>query len=121
MGFMVKAKIELCCGLLCCLGFFGFICPGEITTTSIHEFDPQTMLTPADVSVDSHQSPQILCVWLKQSKTDPFRGGVNIYMGGTNQQLCLVAAMLAYLAICPPTPGPLFIFGDGSYLPETAL
>ena len=105
----------------CCLGFFGFMRSGEFTTASIHEFDPQAMLTPADVSVDSHQSPQILCVRLKQSKTDPFRAGVSIYMGRTNQQLCPVAAVLAYLAIRPPTPGPLFIFRDGSYLSRDRL
>ena len=69
----------------CCLGLFGFMHSGELTTTSTHEFDPQAMLTPADISVDSHQSPQILRVWLKQSKTNPFRAGVAKYLHGLYQ------------------------------------
>ena len=34
-------------------------------------FDPESMLFPEDVSVDQHQSPSLLCVKLKHSKTDP--------------------------------------------------
>ena len=67
------------------------------------------------------KNPQISCVQLKQSKTDSFRSGVSIYLGRTNQQLCPVAAVLAYMAICLPTPGPLFIFRDGSYLSRDHL
>ena len=91
---------------------------GESSTT---EFDPQASLTPADVSVDSHQDPTVLCVRLKQSKTDPFRAGVSIYMGRTNQQLCPVAAVLSYLAIRAATPGPLFVFKNGSFLTRDRL
>ena len=105
----------------CCLGFFGFMRSGEFTTSSTTEFDPQVSLTPADISVDSHQDPTVLCVRLKQSKTDPFRAGVSIYMGRTNQQLCPVAAVLAYLAICPATPGLLFVFKNGSFLTRDRL
>ena len=67
------------------------------------------------------QSPSVLAVTLKQSKTDPFRAGVRIFMGRTGNLLCPVAAVLAYLAILPPSPGPLFILRDGSYLTRDRL
>ena len=50
------------CSLLCCGAFLTLI-----------NFDPETMLFPEDVSVDQHQSPSLLCVKLKHSKTDPLR------------------------------------------------
>ena len=74
------------------------------------------MLTPDDVLVDDRQSPSILSVQLKQSKTDPFRARVSIYMGHTSQLLCPVTAVLAYLTIRLSIPGLLFIFKDGSFL-----
>ena len=79
------------------------------------------MLTPEDVSVDNHQTPSLLCIKLKQSKTDPFRAGVSIFLGCTGNQLCPVAAVLAYLAIHHPAFAPLFLFLDGSYLTRDRL
>ncbi len=105
----------------CCLGFFGFMRAGEFTTPSLSYFDPQAMLAPEDVSVDSHSSPSFICVHLKQSKTDPFRMGVDICLGRTGKALCSVSAVLAYLAIRPSSPGPLFIFRDGSFLSRQRL
>ena len=98
----------------CCLGFFGFMRAGEFTFPTSSHFDPESMLSPEDVSVDRHQSPSLLCVKLKCSKTDPFRAGVAIFLGRTDNVLCPVAAVLAYLAIRPQAPGPLFVFKDGS-------
>ena len=79
------------------------------------------MLSPNDVSVDQHQSPTLLRVSLKCSKTDPFRAGVAIFVGRTDNLLCPVAAVFAYLAIHPQQPGPLFMFKDGSYLTRERL
>ena len=45
---------------------------------------------------------------LKQSKTDQQRVGVDLYVGRTFNNLCPVAAMLAYLVIRGQTDGPLF-------------
>ena len=105
----------------CCLGFFGFMRAGEFTCPTGNQFDPEAILTHMDVAVDQVQSPSVLAVTLKQSKTDPFRVGVRIFMGRTGNLLCPVAAVLAYLAIRPPSPGPLFIFRDGSYLTRDRL
>ena len=48
--------------------------------------------------------------WVKQSKTDPFRRGVPLYVGRTGVNLCPVAVMLSYLELRGGKPGPLFLF-----------
>ena len=55
-------------------------------------------------------------VRIKQSKTDPFRKGVDLFLGRTGSDICPVAALLSYLACRGPRPGPLFIFADGRLL-----
>ena len=58
----------------------------------------------------------MLQVHLKASKTDPFRIGVDVFVGRTNCKLCPVAAVLSYMTIRGQTPGPLFMFQDGKFL-----
>ena len=58
---------------------------------------------------------------LKQSKTDPFRRGVSIYLGRTQTDLCPVVAILAYIAVLPAVNGPLGVFKDGSFLTRDGL
>ena len=53
---------------------------------------------------------------LRQSKTDVFGVGVTIHLGRTGDTVCPVAALLAYLAIRPSTPGPLFLLKSESPL-----
>ena len=99
----------------------GFMRAGEFTIKSAQDYDPSSSLSPQDISVDQHSDPSMICVHLKQSKTDPFRHGVNIYMGRTNTELCPVAAILANVAIRLSSPGPFFITKDGSLLTHTQL
>ena len=63
----------------CCMGFFGFMRAGEFTVKSAQEVDLDTCLSPMDVAVDNHTNPSMVKVHLKQSKTDPFRHGVDIF------------------------------------------
>ena len=105
----------------CCVGFFGFLRAGEFTVSSNREFDPSSALTLEDVAVDQHANPSMIQINLKQSKTDPFRHGVDIFLGRTNMDLCPVAALLAYIAVRPPVPGPLFVYPDGSFLTTDKL
>jgi integrase len=79
------------------------------------------MLAPADISVDSRENPSYLTVLLRQSKTDQFGNGVTVHLHRIDDVLCPVAAVLAYLAIRPPEPGPLFLFRDGSTLSRPRL
>ena len=55
-------------------------------------------------------------VRIKQSKTDPFRKGVMVYLGRTGGELCPVAAVSAYLAVRGRAPGPYFGFKGGEPL-----
>ena len=104
-----------------CTGFFGFMRAGEFTTTFMDNLTTRPYLSTADVTVDSHENPQILTIHLRHSKTDQFSKGTYIYLGRTHTILCPVTAILAYLAIRPSTPGPLFIFQDGSPLTRQKL
>ena len=44
----------------CCLGFFGFLRAGEMTTPGDSEFDPAVQLSVADIAVDDAASPAIV-------------------------------------------------------------
>ena len=94
---------------------------GEFTSRPGEEFEPSSSLTPEDVSVDDHDNPSMVCIHLKCSKTDPFRHGVDIYLGRTGRDLCPVAALLAYMAVRPAAQGPLFVEVDGTPLTRDKL
>ena len=100
----------------CCLCFFAFLRMGEMTVPSDDTFDPSVHLGVGDIAVDDPSHPSMLRVTVKQSKTDPFRKGVNLFVGRATTALCPVAAMLDYLAVRGMEPGPLFRFQDGRCL-----
>lgn len=104
----------------CCLAFFGFMRCGEFTSPSPRAASEAT-LRASDVSVDSRANPQVLIVWLRHSKADPFGAGMHLYLGRTGDILCPVTAMLGYLAIRPATAGPLFVFHDNTFLSRARL
>ena len=103
-----------------CLGFFAFMRSGEFTCPSLQAFMPHT-LSPTDIRVDSHTAPTHMTVFLRQSTTDQFGAGLLLHLGTTGDSLCPVISMLSYLAIRPPSPGPLFLFSDGSTLSRSRL
>ena len=65
----------------CCVGFFGFLRSGELTAPECGEFDPGQHLSYADIAVDNRSDPRAVSVRIKQSKTDPFRQEVTIFLG----------------------------------------
>ena len=99
--------------LLC---FFGFLRAGKVTVPTDTTYDEGAHLNFLDVAVDSYENPQVMKVRIKASKTDPFRMGVDIFLGRTHKELCPVIAMLAYLLQRGSGPGPLFKFVDGKPL-----
>ena len=99
----------------CCVGFFGFMRAGEFTT---RPGEPPS-LTPQDVAVDDREHPTLVRIHLRG--TDPFRHGVDIYLGRTDKDLCPVGALLAFLAVHPCNHGPLFIYADGTPLTREKL
>ena len=100
----------------CCIAFFGFLRIGEMTAPDVGSYDPSVHLSFGDVTVDDQRRPTFMKITIKQSKTDPFRKGVTLYIGRTNSDICPVAALLSYLACRDSRPGPLFVFGDGRLL-----
>ena len=105
----------------CCLGFFGFLRAGEFTCTHTKTAS-DAVLSLSNVAIDSSDTPQrwrcttSTVVHLRHSKTDPLGVGAHLYLRHTGSILCSVAAVLGYLAIQPPDPGPVFICLDGSPL-----
>ena len=77
-------------------------------------FDSSTHLSFEDVAVDDQLN-------LKESKTDPFRKGVQVVIGSTGDELCPVNALMAYFAVRGDSPGPLFRFGAGRPLTRSAF
>ena len=66
--------------------------------------------------MDSRQSPYLLRVTIKQSKTDPFYQDVHLFLGKTITRICPVTGMLPYLAMRGAQAGPLFITTDRKQL-----
>ena len=99
-----------------CTCFFGFFRAGEITVPSEMAYDAGAHLNFADVAIDDPKNPTLMRIRLKASKTDPFRNGVDVYLGRTRNQLCPIEAMLAFLAIRGNKQGFLFTFADGRLL-----
>ena len=104
-----------------CLGFFGFLRSGEMTVPTDSSYDPAVHLSRNDVAVDNAQKPAVLRVTIKQTKTDPFRKGIDLFLGKTATDLCPVTAMLNYLVVRGKQQGPLFMFRDGRFLTRERL
>ena len=105
----------------CCLGFFCFLRAGEMTVPSDGGFDPEVHLTRNDLAWDNPEAPSMLRVKLKQSKTDPFRKGIQLFVGRTGTDLCPVTSLLNYLSVRGDKHGPLFVYQDGRYLTRQRL
>ena len=97
----------------CCLAFFGFLRVSEFTVPGDNLFDESSDLSFNSTSIDNRDDPKQLKLIIKQSKTDPFRRGVNIYLGATSNIICPLRGILPYLVLRDNHPGPLFMFEDG--------
>ena len=75
-----------------CMEFFGFLRAGEFTSPLANAFDPEVHLCLSDIALDSHTSPTMVRLQIKQSKTDPFRLGVDVFLGSTGANICPVQA-----------------------------
>lgn len=112
-NIMLWAAFVLC--------FFGFLRSGEVTIPNASAYDSSAHLSFSDIAVNSSMSPSVIQVTLKASKTDPFRKGVTIYIGKTDNFLCPVSALLNYVSIRGSSPGILFRFKDNSPLTKCAF
>ena len=85
----------------------------EFTTPNLTDYDPSVHLSLQDVSIDNRENSSVLKINIKQSKTDPFRQGVQIYLGATNSDICPIFGILPYLARRGSQPEPLFLTENG--------
>ena len=67
------------------------------------------------------RSTSLIQVRLKQTKTDPFRKGVEVFLGLLYARICPVGALIDYIVVRSATQGPLFIFLSGTPLTRQAL
>ena len=88
----------------------------EFTIPSDSQYDKDCHLSIDNISIDSRDNPQLIKVTLKQSKTDLFRRGVDLYLGAKGAITYPVKGLLPYLALRGHHKGPLFILEDGKYL-----
>ena len=100
----------------CSLAFFAFLRVSEFTIPQEGLYDPSCHLSLQDIAVDIRDTPRLMQVDLKQSKTDPFRQGVTLYLGATDSTICPIKAVLSYLAIRGGHAGPLFLSQSGKGL-----
>jgi hypothetical protein len=92
---------------------------GMLWFPSESAYDPEIHLRYEDVAIDDPSAPSIMRVHLRASKTAPFRKGVDLFLGRTDNDLCPLAAMLSFLAIRGNDPGFLFASKDGRLLTKS--
>lgn len=63
-------------------------------------------------SVDNIALDDISAAHVKPSKTDPYQGGVDLFIRHTGTEVCPVVALLNYLRMRASAPDSLFVFAD---------
>ena len=104
------------------LAFFAFLRASEFTHNG--PFNPEVHLTFQDITFHPDmQSPSLMRVRIKQSKTDPFRQGCTLTKAKSTLPICSVMAMKDYiLQAQPPASHPLFMFSkSGLWLTRSRL
>lgn len=102
------------------LAFFGFLRLGELTCNT--KFSKDLHLTYENISFfPNEHTPQYISVYIKASKTDPFRAGQSIIIGKTGLAVCPVTAMGKFLSVRRNSPGPLFRYLSGKPLTKASL
>ena len=76
--------------------------------------DPSSHITINDIAVDDDRNPAMIQFTLKASKTDPFRKGVQVAVGKTENDICPVRVLMEFLAVRGSKPGPLFCSQNSS-------
>ena len=98
---------------------FSFCRSGEVTVEDESKYDAKTHLSWADVAVDNIDSPSLISLNIKYSKTDQRRVGIPVVLGKTGDDLCPVSALLQYLSRRGSKAGALFQWENGTPLSET--
>ena len=93
--------------------FFGLLRASEYLVTNTHQYVGEHTLLTSDISFALGKS--FVSIFIKKSKTDPFRQGFTLRLWATNNNLCPVVALSNFHKRCVHF-GPLFRFTNGSFL-----
>ena len=96
------------------LAFFGFLRCSECTCRAQAHFDPSQELMVYNVTIAANHS--LMTIFIRASKTDPFKAGCHIRIGATGKSTCPINCMVHYLNIHPRPRGPLFKMTDSQFL-----
>lgn len=110
-GRCYEDKIMLWAALL--TAFYGFLRVSEYTSARKTTYDPSTTLLFKDLAFKSDGS---VSLFIKKSKTDPFRQGVMLRIAQNKSILCPVNALHHLSRVHPNKSGPLFTFSNGRFL-----
>ena len=85
----------------CCACLFVILQSSKITILSQKDYDSSVHLSHVDVifDFDSRHTSSIAQINIKASKADPFWEGMTNCVGGTDNDLCPVAALATYMII----------------------
>ena len=99
----------------CTLAFFGLLRASEYTAPTTSTALPSHTLFTGDICFSSGYTS--MTVFIKTSKTDPFKVGCSIRIGSTGNVFCPVHALRLYLHTRSTSlASPLFVFSDGTFL-----
>ena len=110
-GRLYEDKLMLWAALL--TAFYGFLRVSEYTSLHKKSYDPMSTLLFADLTFTRQGA---VSLFIKASKTDPFRLGVPLRLEPNGSSLCPVVALRHYIAAHPSRAGPLFTFDNGRFL-----
>ena len=100
------------------LAFFGLLRCSEYTSPSPTHFDPSVILILSDIAF--LRSSPVARLFIKSSKTDPFRIGVFVRIGGTGCRCCPVSLLKKFVKSCAANR-PLFSFSSGRFLTRSDI
>jgi len=101
---------------ICCTVSFGSLCCSDFTISSQQTCDLTVHLLIEDLAIDSTTTPSVVKLTIRQSETNPFCKGADLYLGKKEADLCPILAILPYLVVTGPSPGALFALADGKPL-----
>ena len=110
-GRLYEDKLMLWAALL--TAFYGFLRVSEYTSSHKKSYDPMSTLLFADLTFTRQGA---VSLFIKASKTYPFRVGVPLRLEPNGSSLCPVVALRHYVAVHPSKTGPLFTFNNGRFL-----
>lgn len=113
---MLKILIILCLGQHVVSVFMVSYRWGETAVPSEAENDSSIHLNMADISINNADNLIVVKTKITASKKNQFRKGVDIFIGGTYNQLCPVEALMTYVAVRGQDDGLFFNFKDDWFL-----